>query len=335
MKRRTGATLIEVLVAIFVSALGLLALLALFPVGALSMAQAIKDARCAQAAGTAASIAEIQQVRNDTALTNAPNAFTNPGLGLWDLSTAQLGYDGPSYPVCADALTGSYTGANTLGSIALLGPPPFVSPGFARRVPNFVAAAASPYLQYLKFFTIQDDITFDNTGIPIGVPNQIEREGRYSWAYLLRRPRYSVSSVVDMTVIIYSGRSQAVLGESAYGPVGFNPNLNTVTVSWNPAAGQQAPNIRPGTWILDATVQNPYKINPTTNMPYVPPYPDPHGFFYRVIGVIEAAPTQLILELQTNPRQSSIDPITNNSYGVLVVMDNVVEIIEKGPGWLP
>ncbi len=48
--RRSGVTLLEVLVAIFVMAIGLLALLTLFPLGAMQMAQAIKDDRCAQQA---------------------------------------------------------------------------------------------------------------------------------------------------------------------------------------------------------------------------------------------------------------------------------------------
>src|SRR5713101_4656546 len=54
---RTGATLTEVLVAIFVMAIGLLALLTLFPLGALSMAQAIKDDRTAHSAKNAYAIA--------------------------------------------------------------------------------------------------------------------------------------------------------------------------------------------------------------------------------------------------------------------------------------
>ena len=54
MIRRAGVTLIEVLVAIFVTALGLLALLALFPLGAVSMAQAVKDTRTAYSAAAAA-----------------------------------------------------------------------------------------------------------------------------------------------------------------------------------------------------------------------------------------------------------------------------------------
>src|SRR5437660_11496786 len=56
MTHRPAATLVEVLVAIFVTAIGLLALLTLFPLGALSMAQAIKDDRTAHSAKNANAI---------------------------------------------------------------------------------------------------------------------------------------------------------------------------------------------------------------------------------------------------------------------------------------
>ena len=49
MCKRDGVTLIEVLVAIFVMGIGLLALLTLFPLGVFSMQRAIQDERCAQA----------------------------------------------------------------------------------------------------------------------------------------------------------------------------------------------------------------------------------------------------------------------------------------------
>jgi hypothetical protein len=51
-----GTALIEVLVAIFVMGVGLLALLTLFPLGALEMAQAIKDDRTATVAANAAAL---------------------------------------------------------------------------------------------------------------------------------------------------------------------------------------------------------------------------------------------------------------------------------------
>jgi hypothetical protein len=49
----SGISLAEVLVAIFVMGIGLLALLALFPLGALTMAEAIKDDRAGAIAGEA------------------------------------------------------------------------------------------------------------------------------------------------------------------------------------------------------------------------------------------------------------------------------------------
>jgi len=50
MNRRNAVTLTEVLIAIFILSIGLMALLSLFPIGAAQMAQALKDQRCAEAA---------------------------------------------------------------------------------------------------------------------------------------------------------------------------------------------------------------------------------------------------------------------------------------------
>src|SRR5438105_4707990 len=70
---RTGATLTEVLVAIFVMAIGLLALLTLFPLGALSMAQAIKDNRTAHSGKNAFAIAGALNIHGDATVLNISN----------------------------------------------------------------------------------------------------------------------------------------------------------------------------------------------------------------------------------------------------------------------
>lgn len=59
VKRRSGVTLTEVLIAIFVMGIGLMAILSLFPLGASQMAQAIKDQRAAEAAANASALARI------------------------------------------------------------------------------------------------------------------------------------------------------------------------------------------------------------------------------------------------------------------------------------
>jgi hypothetical protein len=55
---QAGVTLLEVLTAIFVMAIGLLALLTLFPLGALEMAQAIEDDRAGAAAQSAVALSQ-------------------------------------------------------------------------------------------------------------------------------------------------------------------------------------------------------------------------------------------------------------------------------------
>ena len=55
---QAGVTLLEVLVAIFVMGIGLMSLLALFPVGALEMAQAIQDDRTAAIAAEASAFSK-------------------------------------------------------------------------------------------------------------------------------------------------------------------------------------------------------------------------------------------------------------------------------------
>src|SRR5436309_16101466 len=63
--KRQGATLVEVLVAIFVMAIGLLALLVMFPLGALRMGQAIQDDRTAHTAQNAKAVPSLFNVPQD------------------------------------------------------------------------------------------------------------------------------------------------------------------------------------------------------------------------------------------------------------------------------
>src|SRR5207302_679219 len=96
MVQRDGVTLIEVLVAIFVMGLGMIALLTLFPLGVLQMAQAIKDDRTAIAAANAASVAKVWNIRVDD---NVSQYYKNP-VGTFGLPDASAGSSG--YPVYVD-----------------------------------------------------------------------------------------------------------------------------------------------------------------------------------------------------------------------------------------
>ncbi|HZU38923.1 MAG TPA: prepilin-type N-terminal cleavage/methylation domain-containing protein, partial [Gemmataceae bacterium] len=123
MSKRSGVTLVEVLIAIFVTAIGLLALLVLFPVGALNMAQAIKDDRTAHCAANAKRLANFWDLRHDSSTgvfattavppvpadptpwtlgaTPANSAFETPSM--WGCNAQFITVAaGPSYPVFID-----------------------------------------------------------------------------------------------------------------------------------------------------------------------------------------------------------------------------------------
>jgi hypothetical protein len=315
MRNRSGTTLIEVLVSIFVMGIGLLALLTLFPLGALSMAQAIRDDRIAHAAENARSVAEAFDIRH---VKTGTSPFDNPGGGLPNLNNI-AGYDGPSYPVLVDPF----------GALApTVGAQQFVTGGFV--VGSFAVPRVSvkwlpapSTSSIFRFFTLMDDIMFTEDGIAdTTTTGEINREGDFSWAYLLRRPRVTVQSVVEMSIVVYNKRSLSLnpgLNPSEFPfTAAFDNSAGTVTVSWNPATGQAAPLIRPNGWILDASIVNGR----------------PHGFFYRVTGVTDLGNNSLELQVAGNNPFKDF-PKGGAGAGVVIIMEGVAEVIEVGTGWVP
>ena len=63
--RRRAITLLEVLTAIFIMGVGMLAILTLFPLGALNMARALRDDRAGHIAHTAGSLAIARDLHTD------------------------------------------------------------------------------------------------------------------------------------------------------------------------------------------------------------------------------------------------------------------------------
>jgi hypothetical protein len=358
MNRRPGTTLVEVLVAIFVMGIGMLALLTLFPLGAASMAQAIKDSRAAHAAIEANSIAEafadpdlqtansttaVVGIRNNPSLvgTNTPNlpfypnAFTNPGAPPGQPALFNLGgnnpdgtpYDGPTYAVLVDPF-GFYS---SLGSAPQLWVTGQGSQGAAiprrslRLFDQFAGLQRDNLIR--RFFTLQDDILFGKNGLADLSTGQVEREGGYSWAYLLRRPRRPSTDVVDMSIVIYNQRPLRLAGgvnptENAYNAV-FDNTQNVITLTWNPNQGQTQPALRAGGWVLDATI---------LPSPVPGKLPQPHGFFYRVTEVVQTGPNTVQLSCATPFKEF---PAATQTNGVVMVLDGVAEVIEKRSGWLP
>ncbi len=367
MIRRTGVTLIEVLVAIFVTSIGLLALLALFPLGAVNMAEMIRNGRAALAAIDGAANIRVWQISQphpqDLPPSYAPihnDYFVTLAYGGKAVYAGQLPLsppkpDGPSYAVFVDPLGfESYSAVSNFSQWVAGGPgiPP-VGPGIPRQtvsvfnpsplppgtifnpnpkplVSTFDAISVTRRATMLRWFSLLDDIAFGTDGLPGPVerpPSErlVQRENRYSWAYLLRRPRFSDPSVVEMTIAVYDrrvlqlgGASLLPVGETAY-PVEISA-ANTVNLVY--AGGLPKPSLRAGGWILDAT-----------------PLPG-HGYFYRVVSVSDTVTAQgkpaVQVELQDNIRTVNV---VNNArvpvFSQAVVMDNLVEVFERGPVAVP
>ncbi len=168
---------------------------------------------------------------------------------------------------------------------------------------------------------------------PDNTQGSVIRDGRYTWAWLLRRPQAFSDNVIDMSVILYSGRPTTTLtGEVTLGTTNLGLPFNNpgpppptnyqgaTSVTVNFAAGAR-PSLRNGGWILDVTPTTVGSI-PNPNPGGAPiPIQAVYGYPYRVVSVTDVSATQLTLELQT--------PLRNNVTAV-TVLEYAVEIIDRG-----
>jgi type II secretory pathway pseudopilin PulG len=313
MTRRPAVTLIEVLVAIFIMGIGMLALLVLFPLGALNMAQAIKDDRCAQAAAQAVALANARGLRADNNVYGTRNADGSPNLlGLRD-----------GYPVYIDPL-----GVKVAGMTAS---PWNVVGGSA--IPRRSATYLGNALLARQWCSLLDDLTFDPESGLAALPNgsNVSREGRYTWAYMARpllgspSATSEVRSLADLDVVVYSGRNLDVKGgETAYQAT-LGSSATSITLNYGVGyGGSEKPALRRGNWILDASPSTGVETNV---------FGAAHSFFYRVVSVEDTSTTAVQLELQTPllAATSQVGPTISK----VVVLDNVAEVFSKRTGWLP
>lgn len=339
MKRR-GATLVEVLVAIFVMALGMLALLTLFPLGALRMAQAIQDDRAAQCATNANAICTMRNIRQDPTVVYEPDA-TDP-TGRKDAFTSDLDNlpfspnngpvfapdpNGPSNPVLVDPAGYQQAlgqGQRWVGGLEGLIP---------RRRTSFDLGAPD---RIYRWFTLLDDYEFERVGSPQRIPGELSfpntRDLAYSWTYMMQRPKASDPNVVNVSVMVFRRRPMALttqlnLRELVYQTAGaaqqkFDVNRSVVTIDHS-VMGEPPP-VKAGDWILDASIAQ------AGGKRYS------HANFYRVVSVTELNDTQTELEVQT-PLRGFAAPFPQPSPGVftgtVIIFEGLVEVFERGAGW--
>lgn len=261
MQRRPGMTLVEVLVAIFVAGIGMLGLLVLFPLGALSMAQAIRDDRAGQAAQQAAAFTDALGYRTDSNV------------------TAQLSLGNPVY---IDAVAVKVMSKSNV--VGVLSPSTQVtpSPGIARVAPTGTTTAQLALLR----FSLLDDLGYTSKGAADTTSAFVDRGGRYSWAYMARQPSTLYPGFSDLAVVVYDGRNRQLGGgESYYTPLAASTGAESLTLTYSGAP----PPLRRGSWILDASAKG-------ANDP--PDLGNLHAFFYRVVDAYDNG-SSVTLDLQT------------------------------------
>ena len=326
MSSRRGLSLTEVLIAIFVMAIGMISLLAMFPIGMFNLAQAIRDNRLAVAAANAEAMIEAFNIRADPnvlATANVLGATVNPNSNQ-------------SPPVFIDPLGVSLGQTTPIGAAA--GPVTFVRLPWGNQqaigVPRTTLSFAPSYPLARRWFVQEDDITFRGDGLPVGAAagQPIERERRYSWAYLWRRPRFGDASIADVTIVLFSGRQTAgfALGgeDRVTGPGSANGQCFTVgsrraTFVVNPGGGQPIA-LRTGYWVLDATVI-PGTAGNGFNDALM------NGFFYRIVAVGDPYPGgtgELLQDVELDR------PAKADGY-VGVFLLGIVDVIEKNQGQMP
>jgi hypothetical protein len=372
---RRGLSITEVLIAIFIMAIGMISLLALFPIGMIRMSQAIRTNRVALTAGNSQALAELHRLRADwnstlqlsavldavrkepllyDAVTN--NVFLFPydpsttagqlhtcpvyvdpvGSSLWEhLPSANVNYANyrAGDPV-GRAKVGGETPADTSTILA-------ANIGIPRSFSAYAPYGSHRSVLY-RWYTLEDEVTFTASGL--AVSNPAERERRISWAYLWRRPVWQDEGVVDVSLVLYSNRMIAGLGNSngtantgnifrqefkAGGPAGafagttwtnraFIKNSRQAALNWT--SPQLAQAVQPGYWVLDATMLD-------NNSPLGDNQWHLNGYFYQItnVGDVDANGQQTI-ELDR--------PARADGY-VAVIPLGVVDVIEKSDGRRP
>jgi hypothetical protein len=358
MNRRPAVTLLEAIMAIFVMAIGLLALLTLFPLGAIQMAQAIKDERTAESSINAVAQYKSFGLNNDPSIVltipqtaGGGTIFENPWPaanappGLQSLTTSS--YAGPTYAVMVDP-PGATAGASvvTAANASTHGVPSAPWPtaggvtlGIPRVTASLIPVSTAALVQ--RWFYLQDDIAYNDNGFADLTPGFVQREGRYSWVYMVRRAFAGDKGPLDLTVVVYSGRLAGVnaagapLGEATYGDPLATPATTvtwgvtalgaadpyTVTINYANTPGNK-PALRRGKWIMDAR-----QVDSTNGQPA------PQGYFYRVVSVNETSPTMMEIQVQRPLGGQLRGPNGLGSTGPLVVVDSVSEVFEQGTSY--
>jgi len=272
--RRPGLSLTEVLVTLFVVAIGLISLMTLFPVGAMQMGQALRDDRIRQTANQADGMTRIWWQMEVVERPGMEDAFftamDNPGGSLPPRAPTD---SGPSYPVFLDPIGWQARSPATQNWMT----------GATNSLPRRSARPLGNSLQLTaRACSLMDDITFNPNGTPdttsgTASPGSLVREGAYNWCAVIQRPVNSNRYTADLKICVFHtkglyGGHIPGLNQTGSEAILSGLQLNAATAGTTQIDVQlpaSALALRSGSWILDgsnATVANFYRIQSITEI---------------------------------------------------------------------
>ena len=310
MTRRTGTSLIEVLVTVGILGIGLTSVIAMFPMAAITMGQALKDDRTATAAVTADGLIRDMHWRNvvEPPTPQEQYYYTMDGGGTTGLP--QLAADGnPSYPVFVDPM-GKVAGRGSVGDAGTFAASTFAIPRETLKVVSDQPPGNQSSLA-LRLSSQMDGLSFDEDGNVPQPPSFEKRELRYNWLWVVQRPVNRDRLSTTLRVVVFDKRVHL------YRPPGFEtvfqttfiPGQTSVTVAGTTAE------VRKGSWVMDGTIGTDPAGRPIR-----------HANFYRVLSVTDAN-GNYVLELHTPIAR--LDGRTEPYGGNLVVMPAVADVYER------
>ena len=325
MTRRAGTSLIEVLVTIGILGIGLTSVIALFPMAAITLGQALRDDRTATCAGTADGlIRDIHQRSVVEAGANSQEPYFTAMDGNQSLNAADchsLSWaDGVNQHHRSRAeLPGVRRSDGLLRSQWKVGwrwrrnEYPACESEVHQRFRRDISEYRKPALA-LRLCSQMDGLTYDDDGAvnPLVTPDK--RELRYNWLWVVQRPvnrdRYSAT----LRVVVFDRRIHmyAPPGLEAVYSVTFTPTTTSITNV--PATAD----VRKGSWVMDGTMNNATPASATSTIR--------HANFYRVLSVTDLGTTPATYALELNTPIFRIDGGTAAYTGTLLVMPGIADV---------
>jgi prepilin-type N-terminal cleavage/methylation domain-containing protein len=353
-RTRRGFSLTEVIVALFIMAIGIISLLTLFPLGAVQMGKALRDDR-SQTTGVIADgkmrlwwqleitdrlPGELIQGYFPPAVapyTERTFAIMDGNLGggytgqslfatLPQLSNVDTG---PSYPVFCDPVGWhSYTGAKQVhvasSSDIVAGTTNYYA--FPRFCIYGLEASANANTA-VNFATMPDDITFKENATPAQAEttaDAVVRQGRFNFGVVLQRPNNAQRGTVNMKVLVFDRRTPGVNATNEFQVTDASLTVGSTQIITTNAASE---NLRVGSWIMDGTILSSATLGNIRN-----------AQFYRVVSVEKDPATGVYtIDLETPIQKPTGEPAVGISNGStpyvaqLYVFSELIDVFDRPP----